>query len=531
MRIAFIILLTLVSLAVQAQKTVITTNSLPLGIKVRKPEYVLSSNIQGVFSSDTTNSHEFYDIATLCDGFNDYGIPKNLVLPIGAQIILFLPSVKKNRPYYTYTYYDSDTRPQRLSNYNYVHHGDSVAYLGARVYSAGASERIMVRRVEANGRDGQPSIEFKFRTDWSTPQILGVTDPDGTDEVIQRYEDILQYEKRQYAVWLNQGKTDSLDQRGLPIDLELPASSQLDIRTSSQSESVVFKLYRRDDRSWTEYDPWEIDKTYYSTSKLSAGRYQIVLEERNKKYGEKVAIFSFTILPSPWSMPVNWLLGVIGLLLAGFISYRIIARRRLKKMEATKRLTEAELKAIRAQLNPHFLFNALNAIQNLVNKNDTEAANHYIVKLSRLMRLVLNQSSESFHSLAYEIEIAELYLNLEKMRSPFEYQLQIDEQVDQNMLVPTMLLQPYLENAVIHGVLDNEASQISVEIKLEGTSCLFIVKDNGQGTSTKKGNGKAMAMSQERLRVIENQHKVKTAVETKNTAAGFEVNIQIPTDL
>ena len=214
-----------------------------------------------------------------------------------------------------------------------------------------------------------------------------------------------------------------------------------------------------------------------------------------------------------------------------FLIYRTYTKAKINRLYLTQQLTDAELTAIRAQLNPHFLFNSLNAIQNLVNKEDSENANDYIVRLSKLMRLVLNRSSESFHSLNNELEIAELYLSLEKLRTEFEYEIEVDESVDQNILVPTLLLQPYLENSVIHGIQANRGNLIQVTISMNGDGCLLRIKDNGLGQSDRQGNGKGMQMSSERLKVIETRHGVETNVQAGPTETGYEVSIKIPKDL
>ena len=194
-------------------------------------------------------------------------------------------------------------------------------------------------------------------------------------------------------------------------------------------------------------------------------------------------------------------------------------------------LSEAELTAIRSQLNPHFLFNALNAIQNLVNKNEAERANNYIVKLSKLMRLVLNQSEEHYHPLQQELEIAQLYIELEQLRTPFRFNLESDEALDHNLLVPAMILQPYLENAVIHGVIHKNATFISLTVRQTEKSCQFKISDNGQGKSSHKGSNKGLKIGADRLHIISEQLSIETRIETKETAHGFDVMIEIPTNL
>ena len=138
--------------------------------------------------------------------------------------------------------------------------------------------------------------------------------------------------------------------------------------------------------------------------------------------------------------------------------YRI---REIKKKEAlitafNKQLSETEMKALRAQMNPHFLFNTLNAIKLYVQKNDQEQAVGYLTDFAKLIRQVLQNSASTLIPLTAELEALDLYIRIERMRfdASFEYSIEVGQDVSPDMVrIPPLLLQPYVENAIWHGLM------------------------------------------------------------------------------
>jgi Histidine kinase len=175
-----------------------------------------------------------------------------------------------------------------------------------------------------------------------------------------------------------------------------------------------------------------------------------------------------------------------GILLAFLIGYYLLKWKIAitKKREVTKRrFVEMQLKSIRSQMNPHFLFNSLSAIQNLINKGDNEKANHYLTEFSQLMRLTLNKSEKGLVPLSDEIESIKKYLELEKLRFPFEYKIDLDQNIDINQIeIPAMLIQPFVENAIIHGLNQSKTDRkLRLDFKIELENLLCTVTDNGIG--------------------------------------------------
>lgn len=142
-----------------------------------------------------------------------------------------------------------------------------------------------------------------------------------------------------------------------------------------------------------------------------------------------------------------------------------------------------ESKLISSQLNPHFMFNALNSIQYYILEQDPESAVHFLSRFAALMRLTLKNSTKAEIELGTEIDFLELYLDLEKCRfqGKFDYEIQVDEKLKE-ALIPPMLIQPLIENAIIHGFSDlDKHGKIKVKFEIQNNQLIGIVEDNGIG--------------------------------------------------
>jgi two-component system LytT family sensor kinase len=217
-----------------------------------------------------------------------------------------------------------------------------------------------------------------------------------------------------------------------------------------------------------------------------------------------------------------------------FFLFRRLYKRRLDKETQGRQTTYRQLRAVRAQLNPHFIFNALSSIQNLMNKKDVDGANHYLVKFASLTRKVLDSAEQELISAEEEIQSLDDYLQMEQLRFRFQYSIKVDAAINQaNTEIPAMLLQPFVENAVKHAVSGlHEQGMITVEIHREGKDLILAVKDNGPGFDDLAGNpGKnslGIRLSRERIALLNELYKGKTATLTIHAAgAGTEVTIQL----
>ena len=220
-----------------------------------------------------------------------------------------------------------------------------------------------------------------------------------------------------------------------------------------------------------------------------------------------------------------------------------------EKIELNKRIIEFKMMALRSAMSPHFIFNCLNSIQFFILKNNKKEAVYYLSIFSKLVRNVLDISTKSMVTLATEIEIIKYYVALEQMRfeNKFDVAFDIDPEVDpEDTEIPPLLLQPYVENAIIHGLShkqDKGLLEISVKKVEERLKCS--IRDNGVGREytqimkSKKPSvlmykSKGMAMTKERLELLNRDEKEGVNIidlkDEKNKPMGTQVDIFIAVD-
>jgi len=217
---------------------------------------------------------------------------------------------------------------------------------------------------------------------------------------------------------------------------------------------------------------------------------------------------------------------VVGMLLTALAAYFFYRSNRQQQL-ANNLLA---LKSLRSQMNPHFIFNALNSVNNYIAKNDERSANRYLSEFSTLMRAVLENSEEDFISLSRELELIELYVKLEHSRFPekFDYTINLDAQIDTEAFqIPPMLLQPYIENAIWHGLrYKEEKGTLSIELTQKGTDIIEIrITDNGIGrkrsrelktSNQKTQNSKGMGNIKKRIGILNTMYKDKVSVSVQD---------------
>ena len=202
------------------------------------------------------------------------------------------------------------------------------------------------------------------------------------------------------------------------------------------------------------------------------------------------------------------LLIALGLLLFLIRAKRLQRRlfmneKELQKKEMEKRMSELEQTALRAQMNPHFIFNSLNSVQRFVINNDVEGVNQYLSTFANLIRQTLENSGKQLIPLSHEVKYLETYLKLEQMRSndKFNYRININSDVDpEETYIPNMIIQPYLENSVIHGMAGKKQNEGIINLTISKNHKLTcVVEDNGTGISTSKANKKQIDTGHESM--------------------------------
>lgn len=205
------------------------------------------------------------------------------------------------------------------------------------------------------------------------------------------------------------------------------------------------------------------------------------------------------------------------------------------------------LKSLRTQMNPHFIFNALNSVNSFIASSDERAANKYLSEFSQLMRSVLENSEEDFIPLSKEIELLQLYVKLEHFRfkDKFEYEVEIDEAIAlDEFVIPPMLLQPYVENAVWHGLrYKEEKGVLRIQFKQQDAETVVItIVDNGIGRkksmelktdNQKKQKSKGMGNIKKRIAILNEMYKDKVDVVIEDAfedASGTKVALVLKKD-
>lgn len=306
-------------------------------------------------------------------------------------------------------------------------------------------------------------------------------------------------------------------------------------------------------------EEWSPPTTQHTVtySNIPPGHYIFNVRACNEDgvWNKTPATFSFTILTPLWKKP--WFLGVCGLAFLSILYF--LYRRRIasikqkakaqqEQLQLEKELSELEHKALRLQMNPHFLFNALNSIQSLIGTNNEQEARYYLAKFSSLMRQILDNSRASTIALQEEIHTLENYLLIEKFcnGNRFDYHIEIDPEIELDYVkIPPMLLQPFVENSIKHGLryLKERKGIIHVSFSEVGNYIECTVVDNGIGRKqaeimNKQGKetyhtSTALRVIQERLDLLKGNEEVKPIqiidlYNEKNEATGTKVIILIP---
>lgn len=289
------------------------------------------------------------------------------------------------------------------------------------------------------------------------------------------------------ALRINNRMVPVKQQQQLPYDQNFVSIAYKGI--SVRSEGQVKYIYKLEglDTGWTY-----TKNIYVQYTTLPPGNYRFVVYAINDdgEMSSYPATLAFAIQKPFW---LRWWFVLLVTFSASVIVYvlyknriRQIKKREEDKAALSRQIAESELKALRAQMNPHFMFNAINSIQNFVLKNDSTSAQKYLTKFARLIRSVLENSKHEMVQLSKEIEALQLYMELEALRASFgfDYELVLEESVNSKQIyIPPMMIQPYIENAIIHGIVPLTARRGNLSVKFRQSDSVLIctIDDNGIG--------------------------------------------------
>jgi ligand-binding sensor domain-containing protein len=281
------------------------------------------------------------------------------------------------------------------------------------------------------------------------------------------------------------------------------------------------------------HDEWRYtDQNQLSYDVLPPGQYELEAYSINR-FGQESAYPATVvfIVIAPWWRTnlafALYLLAFIGLLAAAFLIIRRTSR--LKERNRTKhiqQLQQLELKALRSQMNPHFIFNTLNAVQKYILENDKEASYRYLTRFSKLIRGFLENSRQTSISLKDELDLLRSYMEMEALRfqNKFTYEVEIDPTLDTAaVFIPSMLIQPYVENAIWHGIQHKSShGYVKLSVRDQGGNVLLCrVQDNGIGrkraeeielAAGTQHQSVGMTITQQRLELINQRLKQAVSV-------------------
>lgn len=282
---------------------------------------------------------------------------------------------------------------------------------------------------------------------------------------------------------------------------------------------------------------------------LSPGTYTLLVKGGIKYSSLPVNEDKVKIIVQPYWWQTNWFKFGVFLFLVVLITYLVRRRIAFIRREAffKQRIVETEMTALRLQMNPHFIFNSLNSIENFMMQNEKRQAISYLNKFSRLIRIILDSSRSELIPLSKDLEALRLYTDLEQLRFRNKFRFQFDVQPDllnSDYSVPPLLIQPYVENAIVHGLAHSERQDLllSVSVLMKGDSICYRIRDNGVGrelaavyNQQNRPHHKSLGLSitEERIRIFNRnqntngQLTITDLYDAFHQPAGTEVEIKI----
>lgn len=329
--------------------------------------------------------------------------------------------------------------------------------------------------------------------------------------------------------------------------------NNIDFITLESEKNILYKLENYDD-AWRKGNNEK--KAYYYN--VQPGKYVFRVKAVNSIgiWEEKSIVIIIT--PAWWN---TWWFRIVTIILVvvllfGLIRWRLhekfnrklaLSEKEKKLVELQQQKTELEMQVLRAQMNPHFIFNSLNSINRFILQNNKALASEYLTKFSKLIRLILQNSQVQLISLESELDSLKLYLELEALRFNyhFAYKITFSKELDIEMLkVPPLIIQPYAENAIWHGLMQKEEKgHLDIEISRENDHLFFKIADDGIGRkaaaaaaskSATRHKSMGLQITANRITMLQNPNGTKSPVtiidlvHQDGSGAGTEVIIKIP---
>lgn len=286
--------------------------------------------------------------------------------------------------------------------------------------------------------------------------------------------------------------------------------------------------------AWSEFD----NLTKIQLRGIPNGRYKLIIEGKNIGTGAvfQTKILYLLITPPFWKTSWFIMICIIVILLIGFISYKKRIQFLQAKSDIQKRMAETKMEALQSQMNPHFIFNAMNSIQNFIIKNNVDEALMYMTEFSKLIRQTLENSSQQKINLEKEIHYLRTYIHLENMRfkEAISFKINLPKEINTFEIdIPPMLLQPFIENVFVHAFDSNSKNPIlEVTFLLKDKLLICEIKDNGKGINNERLNklntSKGIKLVKERIGLF--QHNTSEPIKitsVPNQGTTIILNIEL----
>jgi two-component sensor histidine kinase len=313
-----------------------------------------------------------------------------------------------------------------------------------------------------------------------------------------------------------------------------------------EGEDYTFAYRINDAKTWTQI----AGERRINLISLQEGNYDVELIAFGQSGKQIKRTFSFYIQPPFWKTApfIVAIFVLFSALIYWLVTYRIKQVR--QKADLDKMLAQTEMKALHAQMNPHFISNSLNSIREMILHNQNMGASHYIAKFAHLIRVTLEQSTQPFISLKNTIDYLQRYVEMEQIRnSLFTCTITADESLDLNETVlPPMLIQPFIENAIWHGTPNTKKSiTIDVYFKKENDQLVCVIEDDGMGIEKSlkdKEGGPNLKQSvgisniKKRILLLNEKYKLQSSIAiedksvvTESRKTGTIVKLKLPVDI
>ncbi|MBS1598751.1 MAG: histidine kinase [Bacteroidetes bacterium] len=291
-----------------------------------------------------------------------------------------------------------------------------------------------------------------------------------------------------------------------------------------EEDRFACRLISERDSSWHDLSTQNMT----NFNNLAAGNYrvQVKLFSINNRWPSLTREFGLIIQPPFWQTGWFRTLMIFLILATGYLFYRNRIQNIRKKAGIDKRLAEMEMKALHAQMNPHFIFNSLNSIKDMILHDEQNNASRYLSRFAQLIRLSLEHSKQTFITLRQNIEHLQHYLSMEQLRfADFSYAIHVDENLPiEEIKITPMLIQPLVENAIWHGVLPNKGSKkININFYARNEMLIIEVEDNGIGINAALQQKVASQSVHQSLGIENIQKRIKLLNEKYNMQYRLEI--------